>query len=285
MLNVKNLHSGGEIGQGKIRTKMIRGAGMNFQRGMWAEAWAQSINARKFVALAVLGELAIKFSMEWFEVSSSLVSESAVTFASTILWAFLAYAVHAQILLPHYGRSAMTGAKVFGFALRSFGIGIAMATAVLGLAIVVFVVTFIWGTVFRAQLPRVVELIALLAGVALVFTVFVRLATLLPAYVADRVGGVDAAIKRGKAQFSWIAGRLLIGPCLLAALTVALYWLLPIPFDDELPFWNEKQVFLPVNVHVYLLFNIVQAFVTSLAAVILSRAFLRAEGMPDTTTA
>jgi hypothetical protein len=42
---------------------------------------------------------------------------------------------------------------------------------------------------------------------------------------------------------------------------------------------------MPVNVVGYLLYNIVQAFVTALTAVILSRAFIRAEGMPDTAAA
>ena len=277
MLNILNLHSGDETGQGKVRTKMIRGAGMDFQRGMWAEAWVQSIDARKFVALAVFGELALRMSAEWFEIHESVIFEIVGTFASTFLWAYLAYAVHAQILLPHDRSSAMTSARVFGFALRSFGIGLAMATAVVGIMLVVALMTFLF---VRTQPHRAVEVIVLLVGAAVVFTVFVRLGTLLPAYVAGRVGGVDAAIRRGKAQFGWIAGRLLIGPGLLLVLSVALYWLLPISYDHSVPFRNEEWIFLPVNVLVFLSFTMVQAFAAALTAVILSRAFIRAEGMP-----
>ncbi len=257
---------------------MIRGAGMDFQRGMWAEAWEQSVVARKFVALAVIGDMALRMSAEWFEIHESVVFLIAGTFASTILWAYLAYAVHAQILLPHDRSSRTSNARVFGFALRSAGIGLAMGIAVVGIMLVVALMTFLF---VRTQPHRAVEVIVLLVGAAVVFTVFVRLGTLLPAYVADRVGGVDAAIKRGKMHFRWIAGRLLVGPCLLFVLSYALHSLLPIPAGEYSLFWNEERVFLPVNVLGHLLFNMVQAFVTALTAVILSRAFIRAEGMPD----
>lgn len=255
---------------------------MESQRGMWAEAWVQSVVARKFVALAVIGDMALRMSAEWFEIHESVVSVIVGTFVSTFLWAYLAYAVHAQILLPHDRSSRTSHARVFGFALRSAGIGILIGIAVLGIVIAVILLTFILGKVIGAQLPRVIEVIVLLAGLALALTVFVRLGTLLPAYVAGRVGGVDAAMKRGKMQFRWIAGRLLIGPCLLLGVSGALYSLLPIPAGEYSLFWNEERVFLPVNVLGHLLFNIVQAFVTALTAIILSRAFLRVEGMPGT---
>ena len=130
-----------------------------------------------------------------------------------------------------------------------------------------------------------VELLFYVGGNSSRISLFIWLATLLPAYVAGRAGGVDAAIERGKSQFGWIAGRLLVGPCLLFVLSVALYLLLPFPNDFIGPFWNEEKVFLPLNVLGSLLFNIVLAFVTALTAVILSRAFLREEGMPDTAAA
>lgn len=277
VLGILNLHSGDETGQGKVRTKMIRGAGMDFQRGMWAEAWEQSVAARKFVALAVFGDFAIK----WLEVSSSVVTETEGTIASTLFWACLAYVVHVQILLPHDRSSAMTGARFFGFALRFFGISLAMAAAAAGIALAVALMTFL---LVKAQPPRALEVIVFLAGLALALTVFVRLGTLLPAYVAGRVGGVDAAIKRGKVHFRWIAGRLLIGPGLIFVFSGAAYWLLAITNGASVQFWIEERVFRQVNVPGYLLFNMVQAFVTALTAVILSRAFLRAEGIPDAAT-
>ncbi len=261
---------------------MIRGAGMDFQRGMWAEAWVQTVNARKFAALAVFGDMALRMSAEWFAVHDSVVFLVAGTFASTLLWAYLAYAVHAQILLPHDRSSGTSNARVFGFALRSAGIGLAMGLAVLGVMLVVALMMFLF---VRTQPHPAVEVIVFLVGAAVVFTVFVRLGTLLPAYVANRVGGVDAAIKRGRMQFRWISGRLLAGPCLLFVLSAALYSQLPSPADDYSLFWSKEGVFLPVNVLGHLLFNVVQAFATALTAVILSRAFLRAEGMPETTTA
>ncbi|MEO1159366.1 MAG: hypothetical protein AAFW74_02775 [Pseudomonadota bacterium] len=273
-LGAGKLHSGDETGQGKVRTKMIRGAGMEFRRGMWTEAWVQGVGARKFVALAVLGELSIQLAIEWFDVRSSVVFTYVGSFVSTLLWACLAYAVHARILLPNDRSSTMTGARVFGFALRSFGITIVVGTA------------FVLGVFILANLIGVWPLVAVLLAVILLgFPLFVWLATLLPAYVAGRTGGVNAAIERGQAQFGWIFGRLLIGPYLLFVLSYALYSLLPLPNYANVQFWNEEWVFLPVNLLGFLLFIMVQAFVITLTAVILSRAFLRAEGMPDTAAA
>ena len=247
---------------------------MDFQRGMWAEAWVQSIVALRIVLLVVFGELAIQLSMEWFEVPRSVVFTTAGSFASTLLWAYLAYAIHAQILLPLDRSSFTDGARVFGFALRSLGIAtiVSLATVLVTFTLAIL----IGGMVF---------IYPFLAFLVLGFPLFVWLGTILPAYVAGRGRGVDAAIERGKAQFGWIAGRLLVGPVLLFVLSISLYLLLPLPSDGSNLFWSAEWDFQPVAVLGYLLFNTVQAFVTSLTAVILSRAFIRAEGMPDTAAA
>ncbi len=245
---------------------------------MWAEAWVQSVVARNFVALAVTGDMALRMSAEWFEFSVSVVFASAELFAATLLWSCLAYVVHAQILSPRDLKFTTTIARVIGFALRSFGIVIVIGA-------VVALVTFILAKLFVTGSPVVVEFYFMLAAIVLGFPLFIWLATLLPAYVAGRAGGVNAAVERGKSHFGWIAGRLLVGPCLVFVLSVALYLLLPFPNDSIGPFWNEQKVLLPLNVLGSLLFNIVLAFVTALTAVILSRAFLREEGMPDAAVA
>jgi len=270
MFNILKLHSGDETGQGKVRTKMIRGAGMDFQRGMWAEAWVQIMIALRIVVLVVFGELAVQLSIEWFEVPRSVVFITAGTFASTLLWAYLAYAIHAQILLPLDRSSFTDGAQVFGFALRSLSIATIVSLATI---LVTFVLAILIG--------GMVFIYPFLAFLVIGFPLFVWLGTILPAYVADRARGVDAAIERGKAQFGWIAGRLLVGPILLFVLSMSLYLLLPLPTDGSNLFWSSGWDFQPVAVLGYLLFNMVQAFVTVLTAVILSRAFIRAEGMPD----
>lgn len=251
---------------------------MAFQRGMWTEAWIQSVVARKFVALAVFGELVIQLSMEWFAITRSVGALSAATFVSTLLWAYLAYAIHAQILLPRDRISTMSSASVFGFALRSFGIFIVIAVAVV-------LVALILTKMIGVGLPGANELYLMLAAITLGFPMFVWLGTVLPAYVAGRARGVNAAIGRGRSQFGWIAGRLLIGPGLLLVLSGALYSLLPIPIYDNSSFWNKEWIFQPIAVLGFLLYYTVQAFVTALTAVILSRAYIRAEGMPDTAAA
>ncbi len=62
---------------------------MDFQRDLWAEAWVQSVAARSFVALVVFGALAIE---------AFGAPETGGSFLSTLLWSYLAYAVHAQML-------------------------------------------------------------------------------------------------------------------------------------------------------------------------------------------
>lgn len=181
----------------------------------------QSINARKFVALAVFGEVALRLSLEWLQGPLSADSAFGGTFASTLLWAYLAYAVHAQILLPHDRNYTTVSARVFGFALRTLGIAI-----VVGIA-------FSLGAFVPAKIIGAAGVAVMLAMIMLGFPVFVWLATLLPAYVAGRARGVNAAIERGKAQFGWIAGRLLIGPCLLFLLSSVLYSQLVIPTDEK----------------------------------------------------
>ncbi len=247
---------------------------MNFQRNMWAEAWVQSIEARRFVALAVLGETALRISADWFELSESFVAGLALGLVSTLLWAYLAYAVHAQILLPDSRKSTTANTRVFGFALRSFGIVMVVGTVFALGAFVLVRLVGVWPGIG-----------VLLAAAALGFPLFVWLATLLPAYVAGRARGVSAAVERGKAHFGWIAGRLLIGPILFLVGFSTLYSILSIPIDSIGPFWNEERVFLPINFFGFFSFSIIQAFATVLTAVILSRAFLREEGMPETTTA
>ncbi|MGB5216414.1 MAG: hypothetical protein WBN88_22555 [Anderseniella sp.] len=268
-----NLHSGGETGQGKVRTKMIRGAGMDFQRGMWAEAWVQSLVARQYVALAVFGVLAIELLNEGFGIS-----ESGGSFASMFLWSCLAFVVHAQILLPSDSIADAIVLRVFGFAMRSFGIFVLMLIAS---ALLTIIFTLVFGT----EQSRVLFVYALVAFVILGLPVFVWLGTILPAFVAGRARGVRAAVKRGKTQFGWIAGRLIIGPGVLLVLSLALGLLLLIPVDYNGEFWNEQGVFQPLVVFALFICFTVQAFATALTAVILSRAFLRAEGMPDAAAA
>ncbi|MEM9470843.1 MAG: hypothetical protein AAGA00_02715 [Pseudomonadota bacterium] len=242
---------------------------MDFQRNMWAEAWVQSVAARNFVALVVFGALAIE-GLGGLETGGS--------FLSTLLWSYLAYAVHAQILLPPDNNAATNALRVIGFALRTFGI-------VLLITLAVFLSTIIFASVIGTEQSRVVLVFGLVAFVVLGLPVFVWLGTILPAYVAGRERGIGAAVRRGRAQFSWIAVRLLIGPGALLILSLALLSLLLFPVDYNGEFLSEDGDFQPMAVFALFLGFTVQAFATSLTAVILSRAFLRAEGMSETAAA
>lgn len=251
---------------------MIRGAGMDFQRGMWAEAWVQGITARQFVALAVFGVLAIQILNEGFG-SSGVFGTLALMF----LWSCLAFAVHVQILLSPESYAATNGLLI-GFAIRSFGVGFLMLVASTVLTIIVVLV---FGTeqarVFFAYMP--------VAFVIPGLPVLVWLGTILPAFIAGRACGVGAAVKRGRTQFGWIAGRLIVGPGVLLILSFLLFSLLLIPVDYNGAFWNEEGRFQPLAVFASLINFAVQAFAVVLTSVILSRAFLRAEGMADAASA
>ncbi|MEO9874232.1 MAG: hypothetical protein ABJM26_01160 [Anderseniella sp.] len=286
-----NLHSGDETGQGKVRTKMIRGAGMDFQRGMWAEAWVQSVAAFKFVALGIVGELALEQSMEWLgdPMSPSLVVAGLL--ASTYVWCFLAYTIHAQILSAPDRGPARYNVRVFGFALRTIAIFVVVWGAMIGLAFVLgripglreFLAVGIEVPVLGEVSRFFVGMLTMLLVVG--FPLFVCLAMILPAYAADRTGSVVVAFQRGRAQFGWIAGRLLIGPFFLTALLIALIFLPAIQINDVGLFWIGDGGFKPIAFLWSVLNYAVSAFGVSLTAVILSRAFLRAEGMPDAVAA
>ena len=264
---------------------------MNFQRDMWAEAWAQSVAARKFVAIGIVGEFALEQSMEWFgdPMSPSLVFAGIL--ASTYVWCFLAYAIHSQILSAPDRGPTKYNVRVFGFALRTIAIFVVVWGAMIGLA---FTLAWIPGLkeflAVSIEVPMLGEVPRFVVWMLLVLFVmglplFVCLATILPAYVAGRASGVMAAFQRGKAQFTWISGRPLIGPFFLTALLIALSFLPAIQINDIGSFWSGEGVFQPVAVLWSVSYYAVTAFGVSLTAVILSRAFLRAEGVPDTAAA
>ncbi len=264
---------------------------MDFQRGMWAEAWIQSVAARKFVALGIVGELAIEQSMVWPEASMSPGILFAWIFVPTFVWCFLAYAVHAQILsAPDRGPTEYS-VRLFGFALRMIAILVIVWGVAIGVALTPALIPelkeLLAGSIEVPMLGEVPLFIVwwLLVLLVVGLPLFVCLAMILPAYVADRTGGVAAAFQRGKAQFTWISGRLLIGPFFLTALLIALSLLPTIQINDVDSFWSEEGVFQPVAVLWSISYYAVTAFGVSLTAVILSLAFIRAEGMPDTAAA
>ncbi len=291
MLNALNLHSGNETGQGKVRTKMIRGAGMDFQRGMWAEAWVQSMAAFKFVVLGIVGELALEQSMDWPEESMSPGILFVWIFVPTFAWCFLAYAVHAQILSARERDPTEYIVRLVGFALRTIAILVIVWGVAFGVALTPTLIPalkeVLAGSIEIPMLGEIPLLIVWWLVVLLVvgLSLFVCLATILPAYVVDRAGGVVAALQRGKAQFTWISGRLLIGPFFLTALLIALSFLPTIQIDDVGLFWIGDGGFKPIAFLWSVSYYAVTAFGVSLTAVILSRAFIRAEGMPDTAAA
>lgn len=240
---------------------------MRFERGLFAEGWHVLTQCLPYVALAIGGEYVIQVLKEVTGLGTG-----ATLVASVLIWAYLAYAAHAAVLLPEGRDKSLDGKRIFGFALRTFGLSLMAIIPVIVLLVLVIV-----DSVESDKFPDLAILALLLVGSALWLLVLGLLGTLLPAFVADRKRGMGAAFARGRRQFFWIFGRLLIGPGLLFGLSLSIA-LLPVWFSDSdgdllMPGYLPD----PLTTGPALLAYAVQTYATVLAAVVLSRAFLRDE--------
>ena len=245
---------------------------MTFERGIFAAGQAILRNTVPYAALAVVGEYAIQVIKETTDIDAGM------TVASIVVWSFLAYAAHAEVLLPSDRDKSKDAQRTIGFALRTFG-----------LLVIVLVPVFVVAGYIRTVLPSdsandrtlyvLVALVSPVIGI-LWLVVFGLLGTILPAYVADRHRGLGAAFSRGRRQFFWIVGRLLAMPglVLLASLIVAGAPLLV--FDSDGDFLGEGYVPDPVASVPALVAYAIQTYAVVLTAVVLSRGFLRDEDRP-----
>ncbi len=224
---------------------------------------------RSYVALAVIGELAIQLVGEEFSVGGGLI------FASVLVWAYLAFNAHAVLLLPDDRDKAADNTRVLGFALRTFGLGLLMLIPVIAMMILA-----LSGSLSQVSLESdgwsVIAAIGLICALGFLL-VFGYLGTLLPAFVADRHRGIGAALSRGASQFFWIAGHLITGPILLFAISMTLVVGGLNALEPDSAMLSEG--YYP-NIPVFVILTLaylVQALGTVMTAWVLSNAFLRAE--------
>ncbi|WP_282607219.1 hypothetical protein [Pelagibius sp. Alg239-R121] len=223
-----------------------------------------------FVALAIVGELAIQIAKE------KMSSGSGLTFVSVLIWAYLAFYAHASLLLPDNRDKAEDNKRVFGFALRTFGLGFLMMIPVVIGVIAVFSQVFTATATAGSEITAFVEIGILLAVCFLI--VFGLLGTLLPAFVADRGRGFSVAFSRGISQFLWTSGHFLAGPVLLFAVSYAISIGGLYAMDPHIDLLNAS--YIP-NIPLFLILivaYVIQALGTVMIAWVLSTAFLRAEG-------
>ncbi|TQV77722.1 hypothetical protein [Denitrobaculum tricleocarpae] len=220
-----------------------------------------------YVAIAVVGEILLVIAQEKFPIGSGHI------FVSVLIWSYLAFNAHAELLLPKNRDKTADNMRILGFALRTFGIGVIFA-----IPAVILVFPFIGRLLDAVTWSQVLATwgiigLALAACFVIVFSLF---GSLLPAFVADRARGLGPALARGWRQFFWTASRLIAGPVVTFALAYVVILGGSIYMDPHTDLLNA--IYIP-NVPMFailILGYLIQALGTIMVAVVLSNAFLRA---------
>lgn len=221
-----------------------------------------------YVAFAVIGEIALAIVQEKFPIGSGDI------FVSVLIWSYLAFNAHAELLLPKSRDKAADNMRVIGFTLRTCGIG-----ALFALPAVIMIFPFVSGLIHAATWSQVLTswgAVGLIITVCFVI-VFSLLGSLLPAFVADRARGLGPALSRGWRQFFPTAARLIAGPVVIFVLAYAIILAGSIYMDPHTDLLNA--IYIP-NVPMFMILIVaylIQAAGTIMIAVVLSNAFLRAE--------
>jgi hypothetical protein len=226
-----------------------------------------------YVGIAVGGQVALQLMQE---ITST---RGGTGIVSVLLWSLLAYGAHAELLLGTNRHKADDYKYIFGFALRTTGLGLFIVVPAIISSIVVFAHTA--GSPDDVALnPLSVAVTAVTLAISFV-VVFSFFGTVLPAYVLDKGRGVGAALQRGKSQFIWTASRILIGP-----LPIYLAGILVLRgMSNTRP---SQFVMLDVNhipnlmaVAQFIGSHVIQTFGTVMVAWVLSNAYLRAEASTE----
>ncbi len=238
---------------------------MQFDKGIWAAAWDVYRANWKTVACAIVAASAYDLLMEYMGKAGG----GGAFFIELLIWSMVAISAHGTMLLGGADLALTDKKKTL--------------------------LPFLWRSMVLVLLSLIPGLIALLVfldkgnlGFSLFMTVlvfglvslviFALLGTWLPAVVAGGDRSIGAAIDRAERTFFYSAARLLLGPGLLQIVFagVGLFVLanLPTPLTGEVigasGFSFFDLLFLP-------LIYAVHAFTTTLLAVVLSRAYLKAE--------
>ena len=243
---------------------------MKFQRGMFAESWHILRRIMLYAALVIVVEYLILKIFAFFRIGSDyLVVVACIRF---LLWSFLAYVAHTEILLPRERDRAEDYLRFFGFALRSFGLAFIVFLPVGVLFIVIY-------TAFQnrgdSHLQSLILLVLVPTILILLPLTFCLLGTILPAYVVGRGRGIRAALSRGRRQLLWTLGRFVaaLGVVFLFSNVIVSGGLFVIQLISDVVFGRDLPY--PVLLFAALVKSAAQAYAVALVAVILSRAYLR----------
>lgn len=223
---------------------------------------------REYVALAVIGEIVLVIIQEAFPIGKAHI------FVSVLIWSFLAFNAHVELLLPKSRSAAADQARVLGFAMRTFGLGVlfAIPAAVLMFP---FIARLLNTSSWNVALSSWGAISLILSGCFVI--VFSLLGSLLPAFVADRARGLGPALARGWRQFFWTASRLIAGPVAIFALAYVVILGGSIYMDPHTDLLNANYIPNVPLFAILILGYLIQALGTIMIAVVLSNAFLRAE--------
>ncbi len=221
-----------------------------------------------YVALAVIGEILLVAAEEKFPIGSGK------TVGSALIWSYLAFNAHAEMLLPKSRDKNADSRRVLGFAVRTFGLGVLFV-----LPAIILIFPYI-GQLFTATTWNEVLAAWGVIGLVLAFffvIVFSLLGSLLPAFVADHARGFGPALARGRSQFFWTASRLVAGPIAAFALAQLVILSGNIYMDPHIDLLTANYIPNVPLFAVLILGYLIQALGTIMIAVVLSTAFLRAE--------
>lgn len=264
---------------------------MSFDRNVYAEAWRVMRILWPYALLVVLAEYAIAVSdpiaKQYIDAVGDVIS-GAVAIVSGFFWCLLAYRAHAEVLLPAARKRQFEPTRVLGFTWRIF------ILYVLAVVLLLAVPSILAGTAVgtlhgmgwvdfgflsdmeRPDMTTVKASVLTIPLVTLVFLLpFFLIGTLLPAYVADNSRGVGRAWRRGKRQFSWMAGRLVLGPGLVGICSTAVFHI-----PARASGWKGDLVMLygfdnPMLNTAALAGTLGQVYAAVMLAVLLSRGYIR----------
>lgn len=245
---------------------------------MYAEGWHILGKVVPYAALAVFGEYGVQVlkEIEIIELPTAF-----TVFVPLLIWSILAYAAHAEILLPAGRDKSEDGVRYIGFTVRT------VLLTLIGI-VPYFSLAFYLADVLPSRHSAEVQLntlfLVLLPVLGLFcFLVYSLAGTILPAYVANRADDKGVGFGAAKRQFFWIFGRLLIGPGVVFSVSVGLFIVPNVYFGLSGDFISSTGFPDLATSGLGILTYTVQAYATVLAAVVLSRAYLREVGVPSAT--
>ncbi len=221
-----------------------------------------------YVALAVIGEILLVAAEEKFPIGSGSMV------ASALIWSYLAFNAHAEMLLPKSRDKNADNRRVLGFAVRSFGLGVLFALPAI-ILIFPYIEQSLNSTIWNEVLTSWGVIGLVLAFFFVI--VFSLLGSLLPAFVANQSRGIGPALTRGRKQFFWTASRLVAGPIVAFALAQAVILSGNIYMDPHIDLLTANYIPNVPLLAVLIIGYLIQALGTIMIAVVLSKAFLRAE--------